>query len=84
MNGVIIIYDNESNCFPFVGLQKMFFSMEGSLEDRGNIFSRAVVSLHHPFFLQNLFCSLDLEDKFSEFSSQRREESIVKQDALNA
>ena len=38
MNGVIIIYDNESNYFPFVCLRKMFVPKEGSLEDKGNIF----------------------------------------------
>ena len=31
-------YDNERNYFPFVRLEKMFFSPEGPLEDRGNIF----------------------------------------------
>ena len=31
-------YDNERNYFPFVRLEKLLFSEEGSLEDRGNIF----------------------------------------------
>ena len=33
-------YDNERNYFPFVRLEKMFFSAEGPLEDRENIFHR--------------------------------------------
>ena len=33
MNGVIIIYDIESNYFPFVCLEKIFSPKEGSLED---------------------------------------------------
>ena len=41
-------YDNKRNYFPFVRLEKkkMFFPEEGSLEDRGNIFLRAIVWLH--------------------------------------
>ena len=31
-------YDSESNYFPFVRLEKMFFPKESSLEDRSNIF----------------------------------------------
>ena len=54
MNGVIIIYDNESNFFPFVCLEKMFFPKEGSLEDRGNIFHGQLYSLHHLFFLAEI------------------------------
>ena len=54
MNGVIIIYDNESKFFPFVCLEKMFFPEEGSLEERGNIFHGQLYSLHHLFFLAEL------------------------------
>ena len=33
-------YDNKRNYFPFVRLGKMFFSEEGSLEDRGKLYGQ--------------------------------------------
>ena len=63
MNSVIIIYDNESNYFPFVCLEKMFFPKEGSVENRGKIFHGQLYLLLFLSFLRNLFCSLEV--KFS-------------------
>ena len=55
MNGVIMI-NYESNYFPFVRLEKTFFLKEGSLEDRGNIFTGRSLrtEVPPPFFLAEL------------------------------
>ena len=79
MNGVMIIYDNESNYFPFVRLEKMFFPREGSLEDRGNIFHGQLYLLHHLFFLAEVW-----KINFHNYLHKGAKDSIIKQDAFNA
>ena len=60
MNGVIIIFDNESNYFPFVCLEKMFFPQGrfGGMRIEATFFLGQLYSLHHLFFLAEPFLLL--------------------------
>ena len=64
MNGVIMI-NYESNYIPFVRLEKKFYPKEGTLEDRGIIFTGRSLrtEVPPPFFLAELI-PLFTEDKF--------------------
>ena len=55
MSGVITIIKGIT--FPSFSGKKCFFPEEGSLEDRGNMHSRAIVSLPDSFNIFSIMCA---------------------------